>query len=142
MMSRYRGKTVCPECHGTRLKKETDYIKIGGMSITNLVEMPIGNLKLWFDNLQLDEHDAEIGRRLLAEIKMRLQFLVDVGLSYLTLNRPSNTLSGGESQRINLTTSLGCISSMNRASDSTRAILTGLSMCSKNLKVWAIRSSW
>ena len=92
MMSRYRGKTVCPECHGTRLKKETDYIKIGGMSITNLVEMPIGNLKLWFDNLQLDEHDAEIGRRLLAEIKMRLQFLVDVGLSYLTLNRPSNTL--------------------------------------------------
>ena len=107
MMSRYRGKTVCPECHGTRLKKETDYIKIGGMSITNLVEMPIGNLKLWFDNLQLDEHDAEIGRRLLAEIKMRLQFLVDVGLSYLTLNRPSNTLSGGESQRINLTTSLG-----------------------------------
>ena len=107
MMSRYRGRTICPECHGTRLKKEADYIKIDGMSITNLVEMPIGNLKLWFDNLQLDKHDEEIGRRLLAEIKMRLQFLVDVGLNYLTLNRPSNTLSGGESQRINLTTSLG-----------------------------------
>ena len=107
MMSRYRGKTVCPDCHGTRLKKESEYVKINGMSITNLVEMPIGNLKEWFDRLELSEHDAEVGKRLLTEIRSRLQFLVDVGLSYLTLNRQSNTLSGGESQRINLTTSLG-----------------------------------
>ena len=107
MLSRYRGKTVCPECHGTRLKKETEYVKINGMSMTNLVEMPIGKLKEWFDNLQLDEHDAMIGKRLLLEINNRLQFLVNVGLSYLTLNRASNSLSGGESQRINLTTSLG-----------------------------------
>ena len=107
MMSRYRGKTVCPDCHGTRLKKEAEYVKINGMSITNLVEMPIANLKEWFDRLQLSEHDAEIGKRLLTEVRSRLQFLVDVGLGYLTLNRQSNTLSGGESQRINLTTSLG-----------------------------------
>jgi excinuclease ABC subunit A len=107
MMSRYRGKTVCPTCHGTRLKKESDYVKIGGMSITNLVEMPIGKLRQWFDQLVLDEHDAAVAKRLLTEIKNRLQFLDDVGLSYLTLNRASNTLSGGESQRINLTTSLG-----------------------------------
>ena len=107
MLSRYRGKTVCPECHGTRLKKETEYIKINGMSLTNLVEMPIGKLKEWFNNLQLDEHDAMTGKRLLLEINNRLQFLVNVGLSYLTLNRASNSLSGGESQRINLTTSLG-----------------------------------
>lgn len=107
MLSRYRGKTVCPECNGTRLKKETEYVKINGMSLTNLVEMPIGKLKEWFDNLQLDEHDAMTGKRLLLEINNRLQFLVNVGLSYLTLNRASNSLSGGESQRINLTTSLG-----------------------------------
>ena len=107
MLSRYRGKTVCPECYGTRLKKETEYVKINGMSLTNLVEMPIGKLKEWFDNLQLDEHDAMTGKRLLLEINNRLQFLVNVGLSYLTLNRASNSLSGGESQRINLTTSLG-----------------------------------
>ena len=107
MLSRYRGKTICPECHGTRLKKETEYVKINGMSMTNLVEMPIGKLKEWFDNLQLDEHDAMTGKRLLLEINNRLQFLVNVGLSYLTLNRASNSLSGGESQRINLTTSLG-----------------------------------
>ena len=107
MMSRYRGKTVCPDCHGTRLKKEAEYVKINGMSITNLVEMPIANLKEWFERLQLSEHDAEVGKRLLTEIRSRLQFLVDVGLGYLTLNRQSNTLSGGESQRINLTTSLG-----------------------------------
>ena len=107
MLSRYRGKTICPDCHGTRLKKEADYVKIGGMSISNLVEMPVVNLKKWFDELQLDEHDAGIAKRLLTEIKTRLQFLLDVGLGYLTLNRPSNTLSGGESQRINLTTSLG-----------------------------------
>ena len=107
MMSRYRGKTTCPECKGTRLKKEANYVKINGMSISNLVEMPIANLKQWFDNLQLDEHEQEISRRLLVEINNRLRFLVEVGLGYLTLNRTSSSLSGGESQRINLTTALG-----------------------------------
>uniref|UniRef100_A0AB33IR43 UvrABC system protein A n=1 Tax=Prevotella sp. GTC17253 TaxID=3236793 RepID=A0AB33IR43_9BACT len=107
MMSRYRGKTTCPDCHGTKLKKEATWVKISGMSITDLVEMPVKNLKSWFDNLELDTHDAEIAKRLLTEIKNRLTFLVEVGLGYLTLNRTSNTLSGGESQRINLTTSLG-----------------------------------
>ncbi len=107
MMARYRGKTVCPVCHGTRLKKEADYVKIDGHSISDLVEMSIINLKKWFDNLQINEQDTEIAKRLLTEIHNRLQFLVDVGLGYLTLNRQSNTLSGGESQRINLATSLG-----------------------------------
>lgn len=107
MMSRYRGRTTCPTCHGTRLKREASWVKINGMSITDLVEMSISNLHAWFKQLALDEHDAEIGKRLLTEINNRLQFLIDVGLGYLTLNRQSNTLSGGESQRINLTTSLG-----------------------------------
>ena len=107
LLSRYRGKTICPMCNGTRLKKEATWVKIGGMSITELVEMPIVNLKQWFDNLQLSDHDASIAKRLLTEISNRLQFLLDAGLGYLTLNRPSNTLSGGESQRINLTTNLG-----------------------------------
>lgn len=148
MMSRYRGKTVCPDCHGTRLKKEAEYVKINGMSITNLVEMPIANLKEWFDRLQLSEHDAEVGKRLLTEIRSRLQFLVDVGLGYLTLNRQSNTLSGGESQRINLTTSLGSslvgasISSTSLVSDSTHATPTALSMYSRNCKVSATLSLW
>ena len=107
MLSRYRGKTNCPVCHGTRLKPEADYVKIGGRSITDLVQMPIVRLKEWFDQLELDSHDQEIGKRLLVEITSRLQFLLDVGLGYLTLNRLSNSLSGGESQRINLCTSLG-----------------------------------
>ena len=107
MLARYRGKTVCPVCHGTRLKKEADYVKVGGRSISNLVEMPVARLKEWFDNLQLTENEVSISRRLITEIRNRLQFLLDVGLGYLTLNRMSNTLSGGESQRINLTTSLG-----------------------------------
>jgi len=107
LLSRYRGKTTCPVCHGSRLKKEATWVKVGGMSITELVEMPVNNLKRWFDNLQLEEHEGIIAKRLLAEIKSRLQFLLDVGLGYLTLNRLSNTLSGGESQRINLTTNLG-----------------------------------
>ena len=107
MLSRYRGKTLCPECHGTRLKKETSYVMIQGKSISDLVEIPISQLKSWFDHLSLDEHESKIAKRLLTEINNRLQFLVDVGVGYLTLNRPSNTLSGGESQRINLTTSLG-----------------------------------
>ena len=107
MLARYRGKTVCPTCHGTRLKKEANYVKIAGRSITDLVQMPIVNLKEWFTNLVLPEQDAAIAKRLLTEINNRLQFILDVGLGYLTLNRLSNSLSGGESQRINLTTSLG-----------------------------------
>ena len=107
MLSRYRGKTTCPRCHGTRLKPEADYVKIGGRSISDIVEMPIVKLKQWFDNLQLNDHDAQVAKRLLVEISNRLQFLLDVGLGYLTLNRLSNSLSGGERQRINLTTSLG-----------------------------------
>ena len=107
MLSRYRGKTTCPKCHGTRLKEEANYVKIGGRSISDLVEMPIIRLKEWFERLELTEQERQIGQRLLTEINTRLQFMLDVGLGYLTLNRMSNTLSGGESQRINLTTSLG-----------------------------------
>lgn len=107
MLSRYRGKTVCPDCHGARLKKETSWVKIGGRSITDLVQMPVEKLYQWFQQLQLPDNEHEIAMRLLAEITSRLRFLCEVGLGYLTLNRKSNTLSGGESQRINLTTSLG-----------------------------------
>ncbi len=107
MLARYRGKTVCPECQGSRLKKEAFYVKVGGRSIAELVEMPIYDLKEFFRTLQLNEHDAAIARRLLNEINNRISFLLDVGLGYLTLNRLSNSLSGGESQRINLATSLG-----------------------------------
>lgn len=107
MLSRYRGKTTCPKCHGTRLKPKADYVKIGGRSISDLVQMPVVRLKQWFDQVELTEQERLIGRRLLTEINSRLQFLLDVGLGYLTLNRMSNSLSGGESQRINLTTSLG-----------------------------------
>ena len=107
MLSRYRGKTTCPKCHGTRLKPEADYVKIGGRSISDLVQMPIVRLKHWFDTVELTEQEQLIGKRLLKEINARLQFLLEVGLGYLTLNRMSNTLSGGDSQRINLTTSLG-----------------------------------
>ena len=107
MLSRFRGKTTCPECHGTRLRKETNWVKVGGKSLSELVEIPIKNLITWFDNLQLSDNEADIARRPLLEIKSRLKFIDEVGLGYLTLNRPSNTLSGGESQRINLTTSLG-----------------------------------
>ena len=107
MLARYRGKPICPTCHGTRLKKEASYVKVGGTSIIELIEMPITRLKEFFGNLTLDEHDATIAKRILAEIRSRIDCLIDVGLSYLTLNRLSNTLSGGESQRINLVTSLG-----------------------------------
>jgi len=108
MLSRYRGKTVCPECKGSRLRKDANYVKVGGKSITEIVLMQVKNsLKFFKEELKLDEHDAIIAKRLLVEITNRLQFLVDVGLGYLTLNRLSNTLSGGESQRINLATSLG-----------------------------------
>lgn len=107
MLSRYRGKTTCPDCRGTRLKPNAEYVKIGGRSIIDIVEMPIARLKEWFDQLLINDHDAQVAQRLLVEIKSRLQFMIDVGLGYLTLNRTSNSLSGGESQRINLTTSLG-----------------------------------
>ena len=107
MLARYRGKPICPTCHGTRLKKEATYVKVGGTSITELVEKPITALKEFFDRLELDEHDAAIAKRILTEIRSRIDCLLDVGLGYLTLNRLSNTLSGGESQRINLVTSLG-----------------------------------
>ena len=107
MLARYRGKTICPKCHGTRLKPEAGYVKVGGRTITELVDLPVTELKTFFDNLELTEHEAKVAKRIMEEIRSRLQFLVDVGLSYLTLNRQSNTLSGGESQRINLATSLG-----------------------------------
>jgi excinuclease ABC subunit A len=107
MLARYRGKTTCPACRGSRLKKEALYVHVGGESIAKLVTMPIAELKDFFDNLQLNETDVAIAKRLLIEIKSRLQFLLDVGLNYLTLDRLSSSLSGGESQRINLATSLG-----------------------------------
>ena len=107
MLARYRGKTVCPTCHGRRLKKEAEYVKIGGKSITDLCELSIDELHEFFRTLKVTEHEAKIAKRLLVEIKSRLKFLMDVGLSYLTLSRLSNSLSGGESQRINLATSLG-----------------------------------
>ena len=107
MLARYRGKTTCPECHGSRLKKEALYVKVGGRTIAELVDMPISRLKEFFRTLELSGHDMQIAARLLNEINSRLAFLEDVGLSYLTLNRLSNSLSGGESQRINLATSLG-----------------------------------
>ena len=107
MLSRYRGKTLCPDCHGTRLRKEANYVKINGKSISQLVDLPINELYSFITSLQLPEHEAEVAKRLIREITTRLQFLMDVGLEYLTLNRQSNTLSGGESQRINLATSLG-----------------------------------
>ena len=107
MLARYRGKTICPECHGSRLKKEANYVKINGRSISELVRMPVKDLKVFFDDLKFSEHDAKVAQRLMVEIGNRLRFLVDVGLGYLTLDRLSNSLSGGESQRINLATSLG-----------------------------------
>ncbi|MDT0685629.1 excinuclease ABC subunit UvrA [Autumnicola psychrophila] len=107
MLSRYRGKTRCSLCKGKRLRPEAHYVKIGGLNITDLVEKPLEQVREFFNNLELNEYDEQIARRLLTEIKNRLQFLSNVGLDYLTLNRKSNTLSGGESQRINLATSLG-----------------------------------
>jgi len=107
MMSRYRGKTLCPECKGSRLRKDAGFVKIGGKSINELVMEPIGDLKYFFCTLELSEFEKTVSKRLLKEINKRLEFLTDVGLDYLTLNRLSSTLSGGESQRINLSTSLG-----------------------------------
>ena len=107
MLARYRGKTQCPECRGTRLRKDADYVKVNGASISDLVLMPIDELAVFFDSLNLSLNDEKTGKRLLTEIKSRIRYLMNVGLSYLTLNRVANTLSGGESQRINLATSLG-----------------------------------
>lgn len=107
MLARYRGKTLCPECHGSRLRREASYVKVAGKSITELVTMSVADLLAWFENLSLDDRESKIAERLLIEIKNRLNFLTNVGLGYLTLDRLSNTLSGGESQRINLATSLG-----------------------------------
>ncbi len=107
MLSRYRGKTKCTSCHGTRLRKETTYVKINHKTLTELVELPIQEVIDFFKIIQLNENDQQIAKRILKEISSRLKFLNDVGLNYLTLNRNSNTLSGGESQRINLATSLG-----------------------------------
>ena len=107
MLARYRGKTVCPDCKGSRLKPQAMNVKIDGNVITDLVQMPISELKTFFQHLILDEHEQVIAKRLLTEINNRIQFLLDVGLGYLTLNRLSASLSGGESQRINLSTSLG-----------------------------------
>lgn len=107
MLARYRGKTVCPECHGKRLRKEASYVKVGGCSITDMVDMPLDELRAFFSSLKLDEYENKVAGRLLTEINNRLDFLTEVGLGYLTLNRASSTLSGGESQRINIATSLG-----------------------------------
>ena len=107
LLARYRGKTRCHECHGRRLRKEANYVKIAGKSISDLVELPIEELQGFFQSLVLTPYEQEVAKRLLIEINNRLRFLADVGLGYLTLNRKSNTLSGGESQRINLATSLG-----------------------------------
>lgn len=107
MLSRYRGKTKCNVCHGKRLREEANYVKINGVTITDLVEMPLIELTNFFNQLELNDYDTQIAERLLKEINNRLSFLANVGLDYLTLNRKSNTLSGGESQRINLATSLG-----------------------------------
>lgn len=107
MKARYRGRTVCPDCRGTRLRPDAEYVKVGGKSITELVRMPISDLKVWFDELKLTESDYAIAKRLLIEIRNRLDFMDKVGLGYLTLDRLSSSLSGGESQRINLATSLG-----------------------------------
>lgn len=107
MLARYRGKTTCPTCKGSRLRPEASYVKIDGKTIMELVEMPIWELQKFFTSINLDQHDHEVTRRILIEINNRLGFMVNVGLGYLTLNRLSNSLSGGESQRINLATSLG-----------------------------------
>jgi len=107
MLSRYRGKTKCPECRGTRIRKDASYVKINDRSLVDVVLMPISDLLKFFNNLKLNKYDIKVGERLILEITTRLRVLTDVGLEYLTLNRSTNTLSGGESQRINLSSSLG-----------------------------------
>ena len=107
LLSRYRGRTLCPECHGFRLRKEALYVQVAGRHIGQLCEMPVRDLQQWFDDLKLNKYDEQIAKRILFEIHHRLKTLMDVGLGYLTLNRLANSLSGGESQRIQLTRSLG-----------------------------------
>ncbi len=107
MLSRYRGRTTCPECHGTRLRGDSQYVKVGGRSITELMLMPVTNLHAFFSALTLTEFEQQVARRILLEVRLRLQLMMDVGLNYLTLNRLSSTLSGGETQRIQLTRMLG-----------------------------------
>jgi excinuclease ABC subunit A len=107
LLSRYRGKTHCPDCKGTRLRSDANYVKVAGKSISEIVQMQLDEAQQFFSQLELDKHDQKIAQRLLVEINNRIQFLNDVGLGYLTMNRLSNSLSGGESQRINLATSLG-----------------------------------
>lgn len=107
MLSRYRGKTICPTCKGKRLRPEAAYVKINQKAIQDLVDLPLDELKIFFDELKLNDYEEKVAKRILHEIRSRIEFLLDVGLSYLTINRASNTLSGGESQRINLATSLG-----------------------------------
>ena len=107
MLARYRGKTVCPDCNGTRLRKDASYVKINGKSIIDLVLMPVTEVQKFFRSVKLNDYENQVAKRILLEINARLQFLTDVGLGYLTLNRASNSLSGGESQRINLSTALG-----------------------------------
>jgi len=107
MLSRYRGRTTCPDCRGTKLRKDASYVKIDGVSITDLVLMPVEDVLTFFEKIKLDDHDKKVSERILAEIRSRLEYLVNVGLGYLTLNRVSSTLSGGEFQRIKLSTALG-----------------------------------
>ena len=107
MLARYRGKTLCPTCRGGRLRREAEYVRVGGRTITELLRLPVQEADAFFSTLQLDEHDTAVAARLLTEIRNRLRYLVNVGLGYLTLNRASNTLSGGESQRVQLSTSIG-----------------------------------
>ncbi len=107
MLARYRGKTICPDCHGSRLRKDALYVKINGKTIADIVKMPVAEVKDWFEKIELSDTDAKIAKRLLTEIRTRIGYLCDVGLEYLTLDRLSSSLSGGESQRINLATSLG-----------------------------------
>lgn len=107
MQARYRGRTICPTCNGGRLRKDAEYVKVNNTTITSLMHLPTSDLNEWFDELELNEHDAKIAQRILIEIRQRLKTLLDVGLGYLTLNRLANTLSGGESQRIQLTKFLG-----------------------------------
>ena len=107
LAARYRGKTTCPDCHGSRLRKDADYVKVGGRSITELSRMQVSDLQKWLEALELNDHEREVSKRIMVELRNRVGYLMDVGLGYLTLSRLSNSLSGGESQRINLSTSLG-----------------------------------
>lgn len=107
LLSRYRGRTLCPDCSGFRLRKEALHVKVGGKHIGELCEMAVKDLVKWFGQLGQEPHEREIAKRILIEINLRLKTLMDVGLGYLTMNRLANSLSGGESQRIQLTRSLG-----------------------------------